>query len=225
MRYVPLRFDIWLTLLLAFVISLGTVKIVELFLPGMYEDHVEKNTIPENEVGGPAGEDVFRAQSVADLLSHDTFTVVSPGIKYYDNGSAMYQGRVAEALTLPSGELVMAIINNQNIQRLGEDYFSGDHVLPVGRVVFEDLTADETFMEQIQYRDTVLSRTDFYVDMCGPGGIVSQEDYDQRYTGTVQVITILVCFPFLHSLGAKLGIFPFFFAPRPKEGEPKSEWD
>ena len=220
MRYTRMRFDIWLCLLLAYLAGMGTAKLTGLVVPSLYQRHVEEHTVADGDIGGKAGPEVFRAQSVADLLSHDTFTVVSPGIKYYDNGSAMYQGRVAEALTLPSGELVMAIINNQNIQRLGEDYFSGDHVLPVGRVVFEDLTADETFMEQIQYRDTVLSRTDFYVDMCGTGGIVSQEDYDQRYTGTVQVITILVCFPFLHSLGAKLGIFPFFFAPRPK-----SEWD
>ena len=30
----------------------------------------------------------------------------------------------------------------------------------------------------------------------------------------------------IHSLGAKLGIFPYFFPPRPKKGEEqKSEWD
>ena len=58
------------------------------------------------------------------------------------------------------------------------------------------------------------------------GGKAAQGDYTQRYTGTVQVITILVCFPLFHSLGAKLGLFPFFFAPRPKKGEEKtSEWD
>lgn len=204
----------------------GTVKITELVLPGMYKQYVEENTIGENEVGGPAGEDVFRAQSVADLLSHNTFTVVSPGIKYYNNGSAMYKGQVADELMLPSGEYVVALINGQNIQWTeGEDYFTSDHILPVGRVVFEDLTAEADFLEQIQGRGP-LSRTDFYVDMRGTGGVRNQEDFSGSYTGTVQVITILVCFPFIHSLGAKLGIFPFFFTPRAKKGEEsKSEWD
>lgn len=224
MRYHQMRFDIWLCLLLAFGVSLGAVKLTELILPVFYERYVEKNTIAENEIGGPAGESVFRAKSVADLLSHDTFTVVSPGIRYYNHGSSMYQGMPVIALELPSGEFVAAAVNRQNI-RTGEDYYSSDHILPVGRVVFEDLTASETLMEQLQYRDTILSRTDFYVDMRGTGGLVDREEYDSRWTGVVQVVTILVCFPVFHSLGSELGLFPRFFAPRRKDGEKKGEWD
>ena len=33
MRYTRMRFDIWLCLLLAFAVSLGTVKLTELVLP------------------------------------------------------------------------------------------------------------------------------------------------------------------------------------------------
>lgn len=223
-RRVPLRFDIWLTLLIAYGISLGAVKLTGLVLPALYEGYVEENTIAQDEIGGPAGEGVFRAQSVADLLSHDTFTVVSPGIKYYNNGSAMFGTKVADELMLPSGEFVVALINGQNIQWTeGEDYFTSDHILPVGRVVFENLeeTAGPEFLEQIQGRGP-LSRTDFYVDMSGAGGLVSEEDYSSRWTGVVQVVTIFVCFPLFHSIGAKLGIFPFFFVPKE---ERESEWE
>ncbi len=128
------------------------------------------------------------------------------------------------AVTLPSGELVAAVINSDSVQSEG-DYFSGVNTLPVGRVVYEDLESSPSFLGQIEYSEP-LSRHDFYIDMLGGGGKAAQEDYAGWYTGTVQAVTILVCFPLLHSLGAKLGLFPFFFAPRAKKGEEKtSEWD
>lgn len=225
-RYVHLRGDIVICILLGFVVSLGTARLARLALPMLYEGYVENNTIAENEVGGPAGKDVFRARSVEDLLNHDTFTVVSPGIKYYNNGSAMYNGKAAEALMLPSGEFVMAVINKQSIRYTGEDAFSGDNILPVGRVVFEELEDPDNpdFMEQIQRRGP-LARTDFYVDMNGTGGLVYEDEYSSRWIGVVQAATIAVCFPVFHSIGARLGLFPFFFAPKPKKGGKKSEWD
>ena len=62
--------------------------------------------------------------------------------------------------------------------------------------------------------------------MSGSGGQQSKEVYSAGWTGVVQVVTILVCFPLFLSIGAKLVLFPFFFAPRAKKGEEtKSEWD
>lgn len=219
-RYVHLRGDIVICILLGLVVSLGTAQVTRLALPMLYEGYVEKNTIAENDVGGPAGEDVFRAQSVDDLLAHDVFTVVSPGIKYYNNGSAMFGERMAEELMLPSGEFVAAVINRQSIQT-GEDYFGSDHILPVGRVVYEDLTAKPDFLGQIQGR-APLSRTDFYIDMWGTGGLIYEEEYTGIWIGVVQAVTIAVCFPIFHSLGARLGLFPYFFTPK-KERE--NRWE
>lgn len=224
MRYTRMRFDIWLCLLLAFVVSLGTVKLTQLIVPSLYEQHVEDHTVADGDIGGKAGAEVFRAQSVDDLLSHDTFTILSDGIEYCNRGGGYYGSHYMNAVTLPSGELVAAVINSDNVQTEG-DYFSGVNTLPVGRVVYENLEENESFLHQIEHSEP-LSRHDFYIDMLGTGGKVAQVDYTQRWTGTVQVVTILVCFPFFHSLGAKLGIFPFFFPPRPKKGEEqKSEWD
>lgn len=226
MRYHRIRFDIWLTLLIAFGISLGTVKLTELIVPSLYERHVEDHTVADGDIGGRAGEDVFRAQSVDDLLSHDTFTILSDGIEYCNRGGGYYGNHYMNAVTLPSGELVAAVINSDSVQSEG-DYFSGVNTLPVGRVVYEDLESSKSFLHQIEYSEP-LSRHDFYIDMLGTGGKVPQEDYAQRWTGTVQVVTILVCFPLIHALGAGIGLFPRFFPPRKKKGgeeKPKSEWD
>ncbi len=224
MRYTRMRFDIWLTLLIAFGISLGTTKLTQLIVPSLYEQHVEDHTVADGDIGGKAGAEVFRAQDVDDLLNHDTFTILSDGIEYCNRGGGYYGNHYMNAVTLPSGELVAAVINSDSVQSEG-DYFSGVNTLPVGRVVFEDLESSASFLHQIEHSEP-LSRHDFYIDMLGTGGKVQEVDYVERWTGTVQAVTILVCFPLIHSLGAKLGIFPYFFPPRPKKGEEqKSEWD
>ena len=115
-------------------------------------------------------------------------------------------------------------INMENVQYDGE-YYSSDHTLPVGRVVWADLTDDKYFMQQISY-GVPLSRTDFHVDMRGVGGIMSREDYFEPRISAVHSIVTVVCFPFIHGLGSSLGLFPRFFAPKKKgEGLQKGEWD
>lgn len=221
-RYL-LRFDIWLCMLLAYGFSLGTSKLTTMLLPPAYESYVEEHTVADGEIGGKAGVDIPRIQSVEELLKEERFTIVSPGIEYRNRGAGYHDGVYTYAVTLPSGEVIAAVINMENVQQEG-DYYTSDHTLPVGQVVYDDLSKDEYFMKQIQYGGE-LSRTDFYVDMRGNGGTVSQEDYTGHYAGIVQVATIFISFPLFHSFGAHLGIFPFFITPKRKEGEPKSEWD
>ena len=222
-RRVLLRFDIWLTMLLAYLISLGAVKITEFIVKDTYQSYVEEHTAADGDVGSKAGPDVFRVQSVDDILSHDAFTIVSPGIEFCNRGAGYYGGIYTYAVTLPSGEVVAAQINMENVQYGGRDIYSGDNTLPRGQVVWADLTKDTMFMNQISY-GIPLSRTDFYVDMLGNADKVDQEDYVARYTNVVQFITIVVCIPFFHSIGAKLGIFPYFIVPK-EERERKSEWE
>lgn len=215
-----LRFDIWLCLLLSFGVSYISVKIAEYFLPQRYEAYVEEHTVEDGEIGGIADESVYRIQNVEDLLSHDTFTIVSKGIEFQNRGAGYYKGYYTYAVTLPSGEIVAARINNDSIQRTGESIYNGDSILPVGKVVYEDLTKDEYFINQIEYKEP-LSRTDFYIDMLGHGGIASQEDYEEAPKLMVQLATIVITFPIFHAIGSKIGIFPYFFEPKNK----KSEWD
>ena len=79
MRIRRMRFDIWLCLLLAYLVGTGASKLAQLAVDSTYDSYVEEHTVAAGDVGGVAGDDVFRAQSIDDLLSHDTFTVVSPG--------------------------------------------------------------------------------------------------------------------------------------------------
>lgn len=221
MRYHYLRFDIWLCLLLSVLLSFIPVKILENVLPKSYEEYEEEHKVEEGEIGGVASESVFKAQSVEDLLSHDTFTVISPGIEYRNKGSGFYSNFYLSALKLPSGELVAARINTENVQSTGDSIYSGDSILPVGRIVYEDLTQNETFINQIEYKEK-LSRTDFYIDMVGEASKVSKEDYTEPKILLAQFLTVIIAFPIFHTIGSKFGIFPYFFAPKEKK---ESKWD
>lgn len=161
---------------------------------------------------------MFRAQNIEDLLSHDTFTIVSPGIEYRNRGAGYYNNSYMYAVKLPSGEIIAARINMESVKRTGEDIYSGDSILPVGKIVYEDLNSSETFISQIEYKEK-LSRKDFYIDMLGNGGKVSEENYTENSNTVIQIVTIIIAFPILHALGARIGIFPYFWAPKKKKNQ------
>ena len=189
MRVHRLRFDIWLCLAISVLLAMGAAKIVNSMVPEAYENYVEDHTVADGEIGGIADETVFRAQNVEDLLTHDTFTVISPGIEYMNRGAGYFGSYYFYSLTLPSGERVAALYNMDSVQNEnGEDsdIYSGDKILPVGKVVYEDLTASASFLEQIEHAEP-LSRTDFYVDMRGEGGKMSQENYAEAPVALVQI--------------------------------------
>lgn len=220
MRRRYLSFDAWVCLALSFVVALGVGFVAEKLAVKSYAGQVEAHKPVDGQIGGKAGEEVFRAQSVEDLLSHDTFTVVSPGIEYRNRGAGYYGGRYFQALTLPSGELVAAWINGESVQSMGEDIFSGDNILPLGRVVMEDLTSNQTFLEQIEFKEP-LSRTDFYVDMVGDTAVMDEEQATQTPKVVAQVLTVFILFPVFHMLGSKLGLWSAYFVFKKR----RSEWD
>lgn len=218
MRRRILPFDIWLCLLLAVLAAWGTGTAAEKVAQVVYEREVAAHAPVAGEIGGQAGKETFRAQNVEDLLSHDTFTVVSPGIEYRNHGSGYYDGKYFQVLTLPSGDRVAAWINGDSVQEEGgSDYYSSDKILPLGRVVWEDLTRNQTFLDQIQFRGP-LSRTDFYVDMAGNTAVLDESQALETPKVVVQVVTVLIVFASVHMLGSKLGVFPAYFA-RKKEPE------
>lgn len=220
MRYHYLRFDIWICLLFALFVSIFPAALAERIFSQKYQGYVEEHTVAEGEIGGKAGEGVFRAKSIEDLETHDTFTVASPGIEYRNRGAGYYGNHYLYALTLPSGELVAAAINMESVQTDG-DYYTGEATLPVGRIVREDLASDETFLGQIEFSEP-LSRRDFYIDMMGNGEKASEEDYEGPAIFLVRAVTVLIFFPLFHAAGSKLGIFPPFFVSKKKK---PSEWE
>lgn len=221
MRVHTLRFDIWVCLGLGFLLGLGVGKIIERFTTNSYESYVEEHTVQDGDIGGVAGEDTARAESVEDLLANDTFTIVSDGISYMNHGAGYHGSHYFYAVTLPSGERVAAIINQESVTKTGDSIYSGDSILPVGKIVYEDLTKDEYFINQIEYKEP-LTRKDFYIDMLGVGGKMNKEDYTSTPKTMAEVITVIISFPIFHTLGAKIGIFPYFFAPKNKK---KSDWE
>lgn len=222
MRRYRLRADVWLCLCVAFFAAWGTGKAADIVTEHTYDSYVERHTVAAGDIGGVADDSIYQAYSVEDVLSHPTFTVVSPGIEYRNRGAGYYKSYYLYSLTLPSGEKVAAAINMDSVQTVGENIYLGLSVLPVGKVVYEDLSQNQTFLNQIEFSEP-LTRTDFYIDMRGNGGTMSMESYQEPYRDVVQVVTVLICFPLCHALGAKIGIFPYFF--RFKKKETVSEWD
>lgn len=220
MRRRILPFDVWLCLLLAALAAWGTGAMAEHIAQKMYAKEVEAHVPVAGQIGGPAGESVFQAQNVTDLLTHETFTVPSHGIEYRNRGAGYYDGKYFQALTLPSGQLVAAWINEESVQMVdGSDYYTSDKILPLGRVVYEDLTQNETFLDQIQFREP-LSRTDFYIDMVGDTAVLNEEQAIGTPKLVVQLLTVVILFPLIHAGGSKMGLFPAYFAKKKK-----SEWE
>jgi len=70
-RYHILRFDVWLCLAISFGIALLVGNVFENVLTNKYAEYKEEKKVEPNEVGGVALDNIFRAQSVDDLLEHD----------------------------------------------------------------------------------------------------------------------------------------------------------
>lgn len=221
MRRRILRFDIWLCLLIAYLAATGVGKIIDYMSPNDYQKYEEKHQVEEGKIGGKADKNVYKAKSVKDLLSHDTFTIVSKGIKFQNEGAGYYDGKYLYNVELSSGERVAAYINGDSVQRTGEDIYSGDSILPVGCIKYADLTESEDFLNQIEH-GYQLTRKDFYIDMVGEAERMSEEDYDIFNKAIPQCIVGIIVFGICHTLGSQFGIFPAFFSFKKKK---KSEWD
>lgn len=224
-RYI-LRYDLWICLALGFLVSLSVEHLATSILTQKYEDHKSEHIVSSGEIGGPATDGAFRAESVQDLENHDTFTVISPGIEYRNRGAGYYNGMYLYALTLPSGEIVAARINTENVTKAdGSDSpFGGESILPLGRLVREDLNSNPTFLDQIQFKEP-LSRTDFYIDMVGDSAIASEDSFIEGPAILLQLLTIVGVFALTHFIGSKIGLFPAFYTRKGKETKPKSDWD
>lgn len=131
MTYHILRYDIWLCLLLSMALSYIPVKIAENIIPKKYEQYVQEHTVEDGQIGGKAGDNIVRANSIDDLLANEIFTIVSPGIQYRNKGAGYYGNTYMQAVTLPSGEKIAAKINEENVQRTGDSIYTGDSILPV----------------------------------------------------------------------------------------------
>lgn len=226
MRYRRVRYDVFICMLCAAGAAFLAGKAADKYTERTYDSYVESKEVAPGEVGGVAGDDVYRITCIDDIRAHDVFTMETEGIAYRNEGQGYFGGIYLYNVELPSGERVAMTISNKNVVSEG-DYYTGINTLPVGRMVEADLTEDESFMEQVNYKgDQPLTATDFYVDMVGEGIYMSEHSYKNDIRGWVQILTGIVVFAVVHNLGARLGIFPYFFASkRVREELEKTEWD
>lgn len=218
MRRRILPIDAWICLALSMLVALGTGYIASIAAEKVYEKELEEHQAVDGEIGGRADETVFRAQSVDDLLSHDTFTIISPGIHYMNEGTGFHGNFYFYNVELPNGERVAAIVNNESVQSTSDSIYSGDSILPLGQIVWEDLSQDETFLSQIESAKP-LTRKDFYVDMVGNTAVLAEDLALETPKLVTQVLTVFIFFPIFHMIGSKLGIFPPYFASKKKRSE------
>lgn len=222
MRYHILRFDVWLCLLISFLIALGVGQVANQILSQVYEGYLADHQGVADEIGGPAGAEIFRAESVDDLLSHDTFTIVSHGIQYRNRGAGYYQNFYLYAVELPSGEIVAARVNDDSVTNESGSIFSGESILPVGHIVMSDLTSEPNFLQQIEH-SRPLTRTDFYIDMVGETGVLARENFVDAPSLLIELLVVFILFPIFHAIGSKLGLFPYFFTPKQQKASKKTK--
>lgn len=218
MRRRILPIDAFICLALSLVVSLGTGYVASRIAEIAYEKELDEHQAVDGEIGGRADETVFRAQSIDDLLNHDTFTIVSHGIHYRNEGAGFYDNFYLYNVELPSGEQVAARVNDDSVQSTSDSIYSGDSILPVGRVVWEDLTKNESFLNQIESVEP-LTRKDFYVDMVGNTSVLAADLALETPKIVTQVLTVFIFYPIFHTIGSKLGIFPPYFAPKKRKRE------
>lgn len=206
MRIYKIRYDVLICILLSALVVLGVSKVLPVFYTGLYDRYAQTHMVTDGEIGGQAGEDVYRAQSVEDMLSHNTFTVQAGYSSVMIADSGYFGDNYLLNLELPSGERVAACINDDAMQRNNEEDY---YIMPVGKVVEADLSRDAEFMDRIEHSEA-LSRTDFYVDMNGNSGsgLASAERYDEQYTLYIKAVTAVLSFIAFHAAGCKMGLFP-----------------
>ena len=215
MRRRILPIDAVICIALSLLIAQGTGYVASRIAETAYEKELEEHQAVDGEIGGRADETIFRAQSIDDQLSHDTFTIVSHGIHYRNEGAGFYNNYYLYNVELPNGERVAARVNDESVLSMGDSMFSGDSILPLGQVVWEDLTKNETFLNQIETVNP-LTRKDFYVDMVGDTGVLAADLALETPKLVTQGLTVFIFFPIFHVIGSKLGIFPPYFAPKKK---------
>lgn len=208
--------DVYICVALSVLVALGTGKVAGYMAKSAYTNELKVHKAADGEIGGKADETIFRAQSVEDLLTHETFTIVSPGIQYRNEGAGYHEGHYLYNVELSSGERIAAWINSESVRQTGDTIYTGDSILPLGQVVWEDLSLDEDFLSQIEFHDA-LSRTDFYVDMVGDTAVLNEEQALETPVIVTQVLTVLVCYPLFHALGSALGLFPRHFLSQKKQ--------
>ena len=191
--------------LLAGLAFLVTALLAQLVIgPALYPVYLAGNTLDDQEAGASPTAGTPVAQSIADMEKLERFTLVTTGVVLkYDTIND--QGTIYHRLLLPSGEKVVARINQRNMEKTGEP---GVYRLPVG--CWREWPGEPP--PAVMVLDGLLV-TSHYVDMVGDyRPTLSEWDFSRGLANTAGSIVFLLCCILYPVWGVWRGKFaPAFF--------------
>ena len=168
--------------------------------PLIYKAYQKDATLEENAVGNEAGADIPEAASIRDMENLDTFTLLIKGV-VINNDTVRSGNEIYHRVTLPSGEKVIAHINQKAIQETDEP---GLYRMPAGTWKQWEPPAE------IMVFEDYLAATDHYVDMYGDYVPVLTESAYTRALGSAASAWIFVIVLLLYRI---VGVRRWRFAP------------
>lgn len=204
-----LRWDIFLTVVLAFLLGNGGQWCANQLAPGRYEAYQEEHAAEAGTIGAPATNDLVRAKTLADMERNQFFTMQMGHVTYISNSPGPWiDGFRWSIFTLDDGARIAARVNGDSVVYVdtSEGYMiSKDAILPIGTLVREPLTQDQ-IEAMDQYRGVTV--TDCYIDMEGGHATISEQDFT-GYMGLLVFFAVFVLSFFLIRLiGVRTEVFP-----------------
>ena len=95
---------------------LGTGAAASALSAATYDGYAEVHSAAPGQAGSPCRARGSPGTGIAELLELDTFTVLSQGIAYRNEGAGYFEGSYLYNLALPSGERVAARIHTESVQ-------------------------------------------------------------------------------------------------------------
>lgn len=204
-----LRWDIFLTVILAFFLGMGAQWCANRLAHGRYEAYQAQHAAEAGAIGAPATDDLVRARTLADMEKNQLFTMEMGHVTYISNSPGPWIDGLRWCIfTLDDGTRIAAKVNGDSVVYVdrSEGYMtSKDAVLPIGTLVREPLT-EEQVKAMDQYKGVTV--TSCYIDMEGGHSTVSERDFTD-YMGLIAFFAVFVLSFFLIRLiGVRTELFP-----------------
>ncbi len=204
-----LRWDIFLTVLLAFLLGSGAQWCANQLAHGRYEAYQAEHAAEAGTVGAPATDGLVRAKTMADLENNQFFTLEMGQVTYISNSPGPWiDGFRWSIFTLDDGTRIAAKVNGDSVvyRDTSVGYItSSDAILPVGTLVYEELT-DEQIEAMDQYHGVTV--TNCYIDMEGGHATISESDFTDYMGLTVFFAVFVLSFLLIRLIGVRTRLFP-----------------
>lgn len=204
-----LRWDIFLTVVLAFLLGTGAQWCADRLAHGRYEAYQAEHAAREGTVGAPAEDGTVRARTLADMEKNTLFTMEMGHVTYISNSPGPWiDGFRWNIFELEDGARIAARVNGDSVvfRDTSVGYMvSSDAVLPIGTLVWEPLTQEQLEAMEPYHGVTV---TDCYIDMDGGHATVSESDFTEYMGLAVFFAVFVLSFFLIRLIGVRAQLFP-----------------